>query len=677
MPFEDTEHALGSIQDLANLLVLGQGSTSAQPHGNGGPSGRTDNNRCGRAVFLVGAGCSVSAGIPLGADVARRCATYLARIYAAHDGVESGLPDVSSGRDGDETIAATALNWLRRNRGVPTFDIETHPDWGRYYKYFFDVHFASINQQRAFIDSIVDLGGDRLNWEHACLAELVARRYVHTVLTTNFDQLVLQGVIRTGQLPVVADGIEAVNRVTAEPRRPQIVHLHGSMHTYNLRNSQIAVSETDQDPTLRSMLYTILHRCDLLVVVGYAGGEEGVMRVLIDAARQLPPLVVYWVMPEHDGELSLLGKELMGIGENKFLLKGTSALMLFQGLMNRLKVGEPAWMTDPVQTLRRYLDHLVPASTVDVEIARSIERFSARVERAENSHRANPSSPRDVAAELRLCGRYQKSLDVLDKEGDRVTSDLGLLTLRAANRFSIAEEDDAEIDLLDKAAEDLGSLVSRSTGSSRAQWAIQLFRALMLLYERTKDNGLEAASKIRRILEAVPRPEELAAESADKSTGIDVHMLLGQAYQIMADEEDKLQDAMTAAGYFEKASEELEGSTDRRWADVQAGLATTLQVIASKEKDEKKAGRAVSILHALVASASGSREEHAGRLMNLAGALVAQANLTDPPGRSELRMARDYFGQAIAIYRASGSDSLDDLRLAISERLTVLRRLEI
>ena len=155
-----------------------------------------------------------------------------------------------------------------------------HPDgtydWGAYYADFFDNHLTSINRQREFIDEIIWEAKDKLKWAHVCLGELVARRYVHTVLTTNFDQLVLQGIIRTGLLPVVADGAESLNRVTAEPRRPQIVHLHGSMHTYDPRNSRTAIMATREDPTLRSVLYTILHRCDLLVVVGYAGGEEGV-----------------------------------------------------------------------------------------------------------------------------------------------------------------------------------------------------------------------------------------------------------------------------------------------------------------------------------------------------------------------------------------------------------------
>src|SRR5690348_11670541 len=99
--------------------------------------------------------------------------------------------------------------------------------WKALYSLFFETHLKSPNAQRDVINEIIDQAQNRLNWAHACLGELVDQRYVHTVLTTNFDQLVVQGIIRTGLLPVTADGLEALNRITGKPRHPQVVHLHG------------------------------------------------------------------------------------------------------------------------------------------------------------------------------------------------------------------------------------------------------------------------------------------------------------------------------------------------------------------------------------------------------------------------------------------------------------------
>ncbi|MGJ3628146.1 hypothetical protein AB5I41_16440 [Sphingomonas sp. MMS24-JH45] len=65
---------------------------------------------------------------------------------------------------------------------------------------------------------------------------------MHTVLTTNFDQLALQGIIRTGITPA-GSRRSRVTRISPSPVRPQVVHLHGSMHTYDLRNSPTALNE--------------------------------------------------------------------------------------------------------------------------------------------------------------------------------------------------------------------------------------------------------------------------------------------------------------------------------------------------------------------------------------------------------------------------------------------------
>ena len=220
------EPLVKNVTNLANDLTLARDDTEGTNQGRG------------RAIFLVGAGCSVTAGIPAAPGVAKHCALKLARIYSSGE---------FAGVDPD-----AALEWLQKsNRVELATDLTPKEDgshWSALYSYFFEFHLKSPNQQREVINEIIDNARDGLNWAHACLGELVERRYVHTILTTNFDQLVLQGIIRTGILPVTADGLEALNRITGRPKRPQVVHLHGSMHTYNLRNSRAALSETSQIP---------------------------------------------------------------------------------------------------------------------------------------------------------------------------------------------------------------------------------------------------------------------------------------------------------------------------------------------------------------------------------------------------------------------------------------------
>jgi polyphosphate kinase len=140
-------------------------------------------------------------------------------------------------------------------------------------------------------------------------------------LTTNFDQLVLQGILRTDLLPVVADGIESLNRISSRPALPQVVHLHGSMHTYDPRNSRTAVVETKDDLGLQSAMFELLRDADLIVVAGYAGGEEGVMQLLTKAAQGLPNAVIYWAIRGQDiAAESKYVRDLLNTHRHKYVI---------------------------------------------------------------------------------------------------------------------------------------------------------------------------------------------------------------------------------------------------------------------------------------------------------------------------------------------------------------------
>jgi hypothetical protein len=139
------------------------------------PGGQQTSGEQGRAVFLIGAGCSASAGIPLAAGVARKAVLRLAKTY-----------NVTDTADPIEALGAL----VEQDKFPPEFKpAGKTAKWGKLYSYIFSEHMKHPNEQRDLISSLV---GDReyaLNWAHACLGALVEKRFVHTILTTNFDQL--------------------------------------------------------------------------------------------------------------------------------------------------------------------------------------------------------------------------------------------------------------------------------------------------------------------------------------------------------------------------------------------------------------------------------------------------------------------------------------------------------
>jgi hypothetical protein len=335
------------IEHLSHSLLIAKGNSA--------------EGDWGRAIFLIGAGCSRSAGIPMAGGVAQMCVRKLVSLYSQkEENIE------------DENLA---YKWLYDNGHLDKSKWSEEPDWAKLYGELFANHFKSDGQQREIILEAIKKGENKINWAHLCLGELVSHGFVHTVLTTNFDQLVLRGIINTGVIPVVADGLGALSRVISNSNTPQVVHLHGSMHTYDLRNSKDATGETKGIFGYVGMMHGLLQNSDVLVVIGYYGGEEGVMELLIEAAHSFPNMVIYWVMFEKDSDkLSDNAKALFKVGHNKFLITDYDADKFFIELTEKLKIGVPKWMKNPIEILIRESGLVAPPKNKEDEEDEEIAR---------------------------------------------------------------------------------------------------------------------------------------------------------------------------------------------------------------------------------------------------------------------------------------------------------------
>ena len=423
----DDDHRPGlkarTVKQLARDLRLAQ---DRAPPAGGADAALLDvgdiSGRRGRAIVLLGAGCSASAKIPLAASVAQRCICVLARRY---------LPVGATQSDHCEPEAALGL-LIARGIVPPRYRLASgQGNWGALYTYLFAEHLKSPNQQREVISRIIEEREYGMNWAHACLGALVQQRYVHTVLTTNFDQLALEGIVRTGITPVVADGLESLTRISPTPAWPQVVHLHGSMHTYDLRNSPTALSETSDDRSLHTVMMSLLKQATVLIVVGYAGGEEGVMSLLQYAARTIPRMVVYWVAYEKSyREFSPRARALLETGENKFFIPDQDADRFFQALMRELGEGQPDWVADPIAALAEQRDKLPPEG--DPEIVELIEDYRERIRFAEKN-RYTKGRVIAEALQARSEGRFHDAANALRATKDNDARSRSL-SMRSASK---------------------------------------------------------------------------------------------------------------------------------------------------------------------------------------------------------------------------------------------------
>lgn len=337
------------VEALADALKIARRNCTWQENPD-----RPDDHDCAGAVFLIGAGCSRSAGIPLAGEMAEQCAVDLANFLA----------------NGHHTFrkehSAIAIRWLKENGHLSS----TKPvkSASSYYEEIFSRHYKSDFDQRRIIQNAIAQGKGRINWAHICLGELVDKHFIHTVLTTNFDQLALRGIVLTGRIPVVADGTEAVSRISPRPNTPQVVHLHGSMHNHRTRNTADAMRDAGRDPSMQATLHGLFRDTSLLVVVGYAGGEDGIVENLRNAAIAFPNLVIYWVL--HGNSISDLRSKTREImtGQNKFYIPGQDADIFFANIMKRLEL-LPAWMERPLSPIDSRLSTIAFPNNPDIQLA--------------------------------------------------------------------------------------------------------------------------------------------------------------------------------------------------------------------------------------------------------------------------------------------------------------------
>jgi len=300
-------------------------------------------------LVLVGAGCSASAGIPTASGVVDLALKHLGRKRLRQIDVEKRDPQIIY-----EDLKADGIHFA--NKYGPEL----------YYE-IFDEHLDESNEQRAIIKEAIEQGKGKINWAHIRLGQLVAERCVHTVITTNFDRLVQEGMRRANVIAAVADGLEAFNRIDARPAFPQIIHLHGSFYNYSPRNSTRHISEVGKAAPTRGALYGLLQAAPFLLVVGYRGEEEGLMQPLREALMAFPERRVFWALHGDEDSAPTQVKSLSNTGCILTFLSNFEADDLFDILATGAQLGLPSWIRNPITSLLRDQADVVSPTRPDVE----------------------------------------------------------------------------------------------------------------------------------------------------------------------------------------------------------------------------------------------------------------------------------------------------------------------
>ena len=227
------------------------------------------NNPDYKFSIFLGAGCSVSSGIPTAGNL-----------------VENWLPrlkKLETGKDGDLN------NWL----------IKQFPDYNKdnAEKYYGDVierMFHTSKERQKEIEKLVE--GKSPAFGYSVLATLMSHsiygKHFNIVLTTNFDDLITDALyLYTNKKPLVIYHESLIGFVRTSRTQPLIIKLHGDAR---LSPKNIEAEIKNLDENVKKVLKNLFMKIGL-IFIGYGGKDASIANILNDLPKDSLPWGVFWI----------------------------------------------------------------------------------------------------------------------------------------------------------------------------------------------------------------------------------------------------------------------------------------------------------------------------------------------------------------------------------------------
>jgi Tfp pilus assembly protein PilF len=224
-----------------------------------------------RFALFLGAGCSVSSGIPASASLVK----------------DNWLPRL---RDLCAPARKDLEQWAKE--ALPNYDAGNP---AASYGDVMDKLFLIAEERQREVESLC--GGRFPGFGYACLAQLMALdggRF-NVALTTNFDDLIPDALyLFTEARPLVIYHESLASFIRPTRTRPLVVKLHGD-HRLSPHNTRQETEELKEE--IGKQVRTLLHDRGL-ILVGYGGNDQGISDMLKGLPAEALPLGVFWVSGE-------------------------------------------------------------------------------------------------------------------------------------------------------------------------------------------------------------------------------------------------------------------------------------------------------------------------------------------------------------------------------------------
>ncbi len=207
----------------------------------------------------------------------------------------------------------------------------------------------------------------KVNWAHLAIAQLIKNDIVDRVLTTNFDPLVLRACAHVAVFPGVYDFAASQRFKPAYTSQKAIFHLHGQHTGFVLLHDP---GEVDRLSEAIAPLFEDAGRGRLWLVVGYSGESDPVFKHLAQVKRFDERL--YWVGYKENPPATHVANDLLGSDKSAYFVTGYDADDFFAVLGQELKVFPPAFVEKPfthsLQQLETLTSYCLPNETSQIDV---------------------------------------------------------------------------------------------------------------------------------------------------------------------------------------------------------------------------------------------------------------------------------------------------------------------
>lgn len=201
------------------------------------------------------------------------------------------------------------------------------------------------NSRKTFLREYIN--NAKLNQTHLYAAALMKAGYIDTVVTVNFDPLMLQALSVLNIFPSVYDMAISREFIIGGIEYPAVVYLHGQSHGFWQLNTQDEMPMALEN--IRN-LFSDITSSRSMIVVGYSGSDP-VFNELAKIAKFEHG--IFWVGYKDVEPLMKVKEELLDKhNKSPWLLGGFNSDEFFRELKNELKVPEPNIINKPFSHLK-------------------------------------------------------------------------------------------------------------------------------------------------------------------------------------------------------------------------------------------------------------------------------------------------------------------------------------